>query len=237
MDIKAWEEIESDYKKARGFLYDDNWKPGETWTRDEVNGLYYLLKAFRKAEEQKEKKHLLYARILSQMHHQDFDDFIHRKDDFLRDAVKEYELAEKENPSIGELDEVKMAKEWLKHREYEIRMHENSEKNWNESLSRIEWPEDQEGSFNFHDGEILAFEYRSNRASIEISDGDGVLGVYKFDFYDVDSVENLNLSEHTYIFDFYCYKTHHDIDDSDYLVFDIDYLVIHAKRIKATKVK
>ena len=44
-NICTWDEIISDYKLARGYLFGPETPNGKNWHRDEDNGYYYLRKA------------------------------------------------------------------------------------------------------------------------------------------------------------------------------------------------
>lgn len=227
MNKELWNNISEDYKKARYHLYGKGVPEGMDWKRDDVEGNYYLLKAYRAAKAEQEKNHLVYARILMTMEYQEhgYQDCF-EKYKYISEAIREYALAteEDEKPSAEELE---YANSELAYNEYMKKAYSNSEESYKRSLSILGMNE--ENAFNFPDSFVEHFEYSRKNALL-------VLNFYgeriTFEFTGIYDIFIATAPETDYIMDFYCYK---DYAIPERLHFDIGLLRIECENIRIVK--
>lgn len=165
LNTEHWEQIISDYKVAWGCLVcPDNC---DEWTRDENNGLFYLLKAYLAAADEPEKEHLWYARILKQMAypgHFNLSDY-ERFYKYIEPSMAEYELVD--NPEKYE-KEINAARQEYNHMKSQMDYKISDDKCYDRYLSLIDNAEllDEKGVW-FHDGKVISFRHDDNTAVLK----------------------------------------------------------------------
>ena len=222
----SWNEIRSDYEKAKSALWCPEGAAG--WHRDEGTGWYYMWKAFHEASAQEGKDQLLYARILAMMasecriRTQDYDRY-HR---YVKPALDAYILAEQagQQPGKEEMQRIRFEAESLA---YEL---ERQDLPFEEQIKPITGHENL-NDFSFHDSKPVRFEQFEESARLSLQYGDvtatflfeGVLEVH------VESDPRTN-----WIGDFSCYPC---FPNNRILTFDVGYYRIICERISVECVR
>ena len=228
MNKELWQTIAEDYKKARYYLYGKGVPKDQHWHRDEIEGQYYLLKAFRAAKAEEEKNHLLYARLLMSMQYQEYGyQSCYQKHKYISEAIKEYALAagEGEKPSEKELS---YANRELLYCEYMIDIYSSSDESYKKGLAILGM--DEENAFNFADSYVDHFEYNAQNALLVLKNWEEKIS---FEFTGLCNIYLDTAPETDYMEELYCYKGYSGY--SVLLHFDIGFLRIECEKIRVVK--
>ena len=225
-NICTWDEIISDYKLAREYLFGPEAPNSKNWYRDEDNGYYYLRKAHHFATLQEKKNHLWYARILYTM--AQGPGYHRRKFEILRDymepCVREYNLA-KEEGTLTDKYERLIAKAYYDDLLYTVQ-NSTSDESVERAYSFVDrLPDDVD--FSYHDSKVAAFSYDDKAYVIDMT-----LDYYgtqvSFRFEDVEEFTVYGVSPGlTDIFDAHCYRAYKSTD----WIFDLNSYVIRCGKI------
>lgn len=227
--MSEWDIITENYYKATQYLIYQN--HGTYWHRDIENGLYYLLKAYRLAEEIEEKNHLCYARILAmiadEMHSVMSKYDVLKK--YIEPSLKEYELAQQEDdkPTEEELNKIRDKFQALS---YEFEMKANIKINCENALKLIKNNELLK-DFSFHDSQPIFFSHDKEKAVLKL-DYNGTVAT--FEFNDVSEMYSQIDPHYDWVFEFYCYRKN---QNPNKLIFDIGLYTIICKNITVTNIE
>ena len=228
MNTEKWKEIAEDYKKARYYLYGKDVPKEQHWHRDEIEGQYYLLKAFRAAKAEEEKNHLLYARLLMSMQYQEYGyQSCYQKHKYISEALKEYALAAEEGKKPSE-KELSYANRELLYCEYMIDIYSSSDESYKKGLAILGM--DEENAFNFADSYVDKFEYNAKRALLVLKNREEKISL---EFTGLRNIYLDTAPETDYMEELYCYKGYSEY--SDMLHFDIGLIRIECKKIRVVK--
>lgn len=224
-DIIEWEEILSDYNKAKDAL----WCPegNGNWHRDEEFGHYHMWNAYYKACKTEPKNYLLFARILAMMadeHSVSVSDY-DRYHKYVKPSIEAYALAEEagQHPTEKELDKIRFSADSLA---YEL----NSENAPYEEQIKLITGYEQLDDFGFHDSKPVWFEHTEQTARLQLKYDDITVTFLFEGIFDIhvdgDPVTN-------WIMDFYCYPCFHN---KELLTFDVGYYKIVCSSISVEKI-
>ena len=223
---EEWQSILDDYKKAKYAL----WCPKHYnyWERDEDNGYFYMWKAYHAAINAEPKEHILFARILMMMaHEQRFktSDYLRLKQ-YVKPAVEQYQLSIQngDKPTEKELEMSQSEYDALTYQfACEHAPHEEQIKliNGYEKLK----------SFQFHDSKVIKFEHDENQAFLTLK-FDNTEIILKFD--DVSDIKIQTDPVCDWIYDFYCYRSFYG---KDLLIFDIEFYRILCSSITVESIE
>ena len=230
MNTEKWKEIAEDYKKAMRFL--EGWgvlPEEESHVRDSTEGNYYLYKAYRAAKKEKEKDHLLYARMLMYFEKNfcSYQDCF-SKVKYAKEAVAEYQLAAEQPGEKPTRKEVSFAKHEYEFNKYLTECFSDDEEQYNKAIKLIDGYEEI-NDFWFHDSFVKHFEYDEKKALLTL-DYCGTQITFEF-----TGIYDINVStdpETDYVPDMYCYK---DFFTPERKHFDIGLLRIYCEKIRVIK--
>lgn len=231
MNTEKWKEIAEDYKKAMKFL--EGWgvlpEEDESHVRDSTEGNYYLYKAYRAAKKEKEKDHLLYARMLMYFEKNfcSYQDCF-SKADYAKEAVAEYQLAAEQPGEKPTRKEVSFAKREYEFNKYLTECFSGDEEQYHKAIRLIDGYEEN-NDFWFHDSFVKHFEYDEKKTLLTL-DCCGTQITFEF-----TGIYDINVStdpETDYVFDMYCYK---DFFTPERKYFDIGLLRIYCEKIRVIK--
>ena len=194
---EIWEEIISDYDKAKQYLWGS--KKASSRCRDEEQGRYYMWKAFHAACEAEPKDHLTFARILmmmaseSRMETFDYD----RYHKYVEPALAAYERAIEagQHPSEKELSNIRFAADSMSY------ILECEAKPYDEQIRHIKGYE-KLNDFGFHDSKPIWFEHTEDCARLKLKYGDLAVTLL---FEGISDVHVHGEPTTNWIEDIYCY--------------------------------
>ena len=224
--IMDWEEILSDYNKAKDALWSH--KGNGNWHREEEIGYYYMWNAYYKACKSEPKDYLLFARILAMMADErrfsisDYDCY-HK---YVKPSVEAYDLAEKagQHPTEKELNKIRW---WADSLAYEL----NSENAPCEEQIKLINGYEQLDDFGFHDSKPVWFEHTEKTARLKLNYY-GIIVTFLFEgvldiHVDGDPLTN-------WIGDFHCYP---GFRNKEIYTFDVEYYKILCSSISVEKIE
>ncbi len=241
-----WNVIEENYNKALRYLVPPDessakiksdsgvaeWRgvnTGAYWQKDELHGLQYLLLAYNAAVKKKEKSHLLFARILMLMYrdYRGVSEYEQLKL-FLTPAIREYELAVKEDGKLHIEKEVQFARDVRDYVKNSVDHRKNSKEVYDEALKLIDgWNDSIAEKFWFHDAYIEDFRVIRNGYEEALADmvlsQEGNKFLLHFDNV-VELKSDVDLHQN-YIFDMHCYH------QGDYICFDVELFTILCDKV------
>ena len=227
--MSDWDIIIESYNNAVKCLW--GLKGQTDWRIDRENGIYFMLNAYRLAQQSEEKNHLFYARILAMM----ADEMCETMSEYailtryIEPSLMEYELAQNngQNPSEKEIEKVK-----LKHKAitYKFGMESSTAEGYKRALRLIDNHELLE-KFGFHDSKPISFTHDEDTAVLKLEYHGNVAA---FEFIGVIDIEVSCDPRYDWVFDFYCYRKfeyYKNDNDFSYLIFDIGLYKITCKSI------
>lgn len=224
--ICTWDDIITDYKLAKEYLYGPKSPGGGHWHRDEDNGYYFLRKAHHFATLQEQKNHLWYARILYTMANE--SGYHRRKFEILRDymepCVREYDLAKEEGTLVDKYERL-IAKAQYDELLY-IVQNSTSDEAVARAYSLLDMLPDNV-DFSYHDSVVTNLSYDDKTYIVDMTlDYYGTQVSFRFEDVEEFTVHGVSPGL-TDIFDTHCYRAYKSTD----LIFDTGCYIIRCGKI------